>query len=215
MRYFRWLWLAALPGCPCGFAQFWSVGGAAGFGFYHDATITNPSGSANAGFGPRVAASAVLGEDVSEHFGAELRYTFRDGDSELKFHGSQANMDAEAHAVHFDFLGYLTGRHARFRPFAALGAGIKEYHATGREDPFQPLSDFALLTHGHEAEGLLSAGGGIKVPLGDRWVARFDFRDYATPFPQHLIAPAPGAKLHGWLHDFVEMVGVEWRFGRR
>src|ERR1700693_941156 len=138
--------LVTLAGGSC-FAQSWSIGAAGGFGFYHDATITNAAGSATAGFGPRFAVGGVLGEDVSEHFGGELRYTYRDGDSELKFNGREANLDAAAHALHFDFLAYATGRHARVRPFLAGGAGIKRYTATGQADPAQPLTSFAVLAH--------------------------------------------------------------------
>ncbi len=203
----------AMSGSSC-FAQSWSIGAAGGFGFYRDATITNPAGSASAGFGPRFAAGGVLGEDVSEHFGGELRYTFRDGDSELRFNGREANLDAEAHALHFDFLAYATRRHARLRPFLAGGAGIKRYTATGPVDPSQPLASFATLAHADEVKALVSFGGGVKVLLSDHWLVRVDFRDYATPFPESVIAPAPGAKIHGWLHDFVPLLGVDWTFGK-
>ena len=202
-------WLAT--GCLC-FAQSWSVGAAGGFGFYHDATITNATGSASAGFGPRFAAGAVLGEDVAEHFGGELRYTFRDGDSELRFNGREANLDAASHALHLDFLVYATPRHSRFRPFLAGGAGMKRYTGTGRVDPNQPLTSFALLAHEDQVKALVSVGGGVKFMLADHWLVRVDFRDYATPFPERVIVPAVGAKVHGWLHDFVPLFGVEWTF---
>src|ERR1700676_2855698 len=128
MRGYMFLTLA---GGSCCFAQSWSVGAAGGFGFYHDATISNAAGSASAGFGPRFAAGGVVGEDVSEHFGGELRYTYRDGDSELRYNGREANLDAAAHALHFDFLTYATGRHARLRPFLAGGGGIKSHPRNG------------------------------------------------------------------------------------
>ncbi len=216
MQYSRALLLVVVIGSPAWcYAQGWSIGGAGGFGFYKDATITNAIGSAKAGFGPRVALGGVLGQDMAEYFGGELRYTFRDGDTELKSGGREANMDAAAHALHYDFLVYATNRRARLRPFGAVGGGIKYYDATGREDPLQPLSDFAFLTHAHQVEGLVSFGGGVKFSLTEHWLVRLDFRDYLTPFPNKLIAPAPSAKIHGWLHDFVETVGVDWRFGKR
>ena len=196
------------------FAQSWSIGAAGGFGFYHDATISNAAGSASAGFGPRFSAGGVVGEDVSEHFGGELRYTYRDGDSELRFNGREANLDAAAHALHFDFLAYPTGRHARLRPFLAGGAGIKRYIGTGSVDPSQPLTSFAVLAHADEVKALVSFGGGLKAVLGEHWLVRVDFRDYATPFPENVIVPATGAKIHGWLHDFVPLLGVDWTFGR-
>ena len=60
----------------------------------------------------------------------------------------------------------------------------------------------------------LTLGGGVKAVLGDHWLVRVDFRDYATPFPENVIVPAPGAKIHGWLHDFVPLFGVDWTFGK-
>lgn len=213
MRGFLVLVTLAAAGSS-GFGQSWSVGAAGGFGFYHDATITNAAGSAAAGFGPRFAAGAVVGEDVAEHFGGELRYTFRDGDSELRFNGREANLDAAAHVLHFDFLAYATGRHARLRPFVAGGAGIKRYTGTGQVDPSQPLRSFAVLAHEDQAKALVSFGGGVKALLNDHWLVRVDFRDYATPFPENVIVPAPGAKIHGWLHDFVPLLGVDWTFGK-
>jgi hypothetical protein len=205
--------LALVAGGLCCFAQSWSIGAAGGFGFYHQATIANAAGSATAGFGPRFSAGAVVGEDVADHFGGELRYTYRDGDSQLRFNGREANLDAAAHALHLDFLAYATGRHARLRPFLAGGAGIKRFTGTGRVDPAQPLQSFALLVHADEVKALVSFGGGVKAALGDHWQVRVDFRDYATPFPEHVIVPALGAKVHGWLHDFVPLLGVDWTFG--
>jgi hypothetical protein len=205
---------ALLTACSGCFGQSWSLGLAGGFGVYHDATLTNAAGSADAGFGPRFAAGAVLGEDVGEHFGGELRYTFRDGDSELRFNGREANLDAGAHVIHFDFLAYLTGRRARLRPFFAGGAGIKRYMGMGSVDPNQPLRSFALLAREDEAKALVSFGGGVKAILNEHWLIRVDFRDYATPFPEKVIVPAAGVKVQGWLHDFVPMFGIDWTFGR-
>ena len=207
--------LAGLTGGCCLFAQStWSVGAAGGFSFYRDAEIRNVVGTAKAGFGQRFAAGAVVGEDVAEHFGGELRYMYIDGDSELRFNGREANLDAAAHALHLDFLAYATGRQARFRPYLAGGAGMKRYVGTGRVDPNQPLSSFALLAHDDQVKALVSFGGGVKVALGEHWIVRVDFRDYATPFPENVIVPAPAAKIHGWLHDFVPMFGVDWVFGK-
>src|SRR5579864_8279989 len=179
----RFLGLALLfafgPYC---FAQNWAVGVAGGYSNYHDVTIKNAAGQgANAGFGSRFAVGAVLTEDISEHIGGEVRYNYLDGDSELRFSGSEVNMDAFAQAVHYDFLFYATPRRSRIRPFAAGGAGIKRYDGSGRPYGSQPLGDFAVLTHTHQVEGMISFGGGVKVALGDRWVLRLDFRDYATP----------------------------------
>lgn len=211
MRY-RSLWPLLLAAAPC-VAQSWSVGVAGGFGWYRDASISSAGSSASAGFDPRVSAVAVLNEDVSQHFGGELRYTYRDGDSRMRASGQEATLEASSHAVHYDFLVYATPHGSRVRPYVAAGAGIKYYTATGHEDPAQPLSNFAFLTHANEVEPLISSGAGIKWALAEHWLLRVDFRYYATPFPERLFAPAPGGHIHGWLHDFVPLVGIDWTFG--
>jgi hypothetical protein len=33
-------------------------------------------------------------------------------------------------------------------------------------------------------------------------------RDYITPFPSEVLVAVPPARLKGWLHDFVPMVGI-------
>ena len=48
--------------------------------------------------------------------------------------------------------------------------------------------------------------------MSDSVYLRLEIRDYITPFPKQVVAPAPGAKLKGWLHDFVPMVGIGVRF---
>lgn len=201
---------------PCCLAQNWDVGLAGGFSTYNDATIKTPSGaSAQAGFEQNFAAGAALDQDVSEHIGGELRYTFLNGASTVHSNGTEANIAAMSQAIGYDFLFYGTPRRSRVRPFLAVGAGIKRYDGTGTEYIAQPLSNFALLRTGHQVEAMLSGGGGIKMYLSDRWVLRFDFRDFATPLPNRLFAAVPGTKVSGWLNDFVPMVGVDWTFGGR
>jgi len=195
---------------PCCLAQYWDVGIAGGYGFYHNPTIKTPLGSAEAGVENGWAAGAVLTEDVTEHFGGELRYTYRAGDLTLSSSGTKANLNADTHTVNYDLLIYGTPRRARVRPFAAVGGGIKNYIGTGVENMVQPLSNFALLTHASQIEGLVSVGGGVKFMMAHRLVLRFDFRDYMTPFPDRLFGRVPNATQHGWLHDFVPLVGVDW-----
>ena len=65
----------------------WEVGAAGGFGFMRNATINNPTGRVSAGFDNRFAAGGVIGQDLYQHFGGEVRYTFRDNDLVLATHG--------------------------------------------------------------------------------------------------------------------------------
>ena len=190
----------------------WELGAAGGFGLVHDATIRNPSGSVTAGIDNRFAAGVVAGQDLYEHLSGDLRYTFRDDDLVLKSGGRKANMDGDSHLIHYDLLFHARRRDARIQPYAAAGGGIRLFRGTGREDPNQPFSGFAFLTKTHEVKPLISVGGGVKVALTRRLRIRVDFRDYISPFPEELFVPAPGAKIHGWLHDFVPLAGVNWAF---
>jgi hypothetical protein len=190
----------------------WELGGAAGFGVMRNATISNPTGSVNAGLDNRFAVSGMIGQDLYQHFGGELRYIFRDNDLVLKGAGQKVNMDGDSHLVHYDFLFYAFGKSSRIRPYAAAGGGMRLFRGTGHEYANQPFGDSALLTKTNEVKPLISAGGGVKVGLTSHTVVRVDFRDYISPFPEKLFVTAPGAKIRGWLHDLVPMVGVSYVF---
>jgi len=202
----------ALAVASCCRAQNWEAGAAGGFGYYRNATITNASGSAGAGFDNRFALGAVLGQDLYEYLGGEVRYTYRDSDLKL-FQGSQkVNMDGDSNALHYDMLFYARRRGSRIRPYAAAGGGILLFRGTGKEYVSQPFSDFALLTKANEVKPLISVGGGIKYAVSSKILIRVDFRDYITPFPENLFVTTPGAKIHGWLQDFVPLAGVSFVF---
>jgi hypothetical protein len=190
----------------------WEVGAAAGFGFMHNATINNPTGSVSAGFDNRFAAGVVIGQELYQHFGGELRYTFRDNDLVLKGTGEKVNMDGDSHLVHYDLLVHAAGKSTRIRPFAAAGGGIRLFGGTGHEYAHQPFGDFALLTKTTQVKPLISVGGGVKVSVTSHATVRVDFRDYISPFPEKLFITTPGAKIHGWLNDLVPLVGVNYVF---
>jgi len=69
-----------------------------------------------------------------------------------------------------------------------------------------------VLTRTTQPEALISVGGGVKVSISRRVLLRFDFRDYATPVPDNLLAAPPGAKVSGWVHDLVGVVGISATF---
>src|SRR6516165_513387 len=85
-------------------AQNWEVGGAGGYGWYINPSITNPAGSAEAGFPPKGAIGAVFGNNMYEHVGGELRYLLRFGGPRLKFGGVQANMTGYTNLIVYDLL---------------------------------------------------------------------------------------------------------------
>jgi hypothetical protein len=193
-------------------AQHWEVGGAGGVGIYRNASVTNATGSAVAGFATQAAGGIVIGENLYRHLGGEFRYTYGAGDLKLESGGQEATMGGRSHAIHYDFLVHTTPTGSKFRPFLAAGAGVKVYQGTGKESAFQPLSRFALLTKTDQTEPLMSFGGGVKFLVAKHAVIRVDLRDYITPTPDRLFTPAAGARLKGWLHDFVPLVGVSYVF---
>jgi opacity protein-like surface antigen len=188
------------------------IGGAGGFGFYQDASITNASGSAQAGFGPRIVLSAVAGWNWSRHFGLEGRYTFQDGDAALRAQDREANLDADAQSAMAELVFSGQPKTSRFRFFGAVGCGVKLYQATQPSAGGQPLTDFATLQKASQAEPLITYGAGVKYRLWERWLVRVEFREYTTPFPARVITPAPGARLHGWMDDIVPTLGISRTF---
>jgi hypothetical protein len=210
MRLLNTILLCAVTMAPVALAQRWEFGGGVGGGFYTSRDINSGSGSASANIQTNIAGSAWLDNNGRGHWGGELRYDYQRGDLQLKQGGTQANFSAETHGVHYDVLWHLAPSESAVRPFVGAGAGIKVYHGTGAEVAFQPLSSFALLTKAQDVTPLVSVGGGIKFNVGGRWQLRVEVHDFATPFPKKVITPNLGAKVSGWVHDIVPMVGLSY-----
>jgi hypothetical protein len=211
-RVFGFAFLLFFAGPSLCNAQDKQVGVAGGFGFYHDATIDAPAGEARAGFGPRFAAGVVAGKRFEDHFGGEFRYTFQDGDSELRSGALEANLDAHSHSFLGDLLIYVRSREPKLQPYGAVGFGVKIYQATEVPTLSRPLANFATLNNSTAARPLLTLGGGIEYGLAAHWLLRLDVRDYATPFPGKLFILTPTAQVHGWLHDLVPLIGISRSF---
>jgi hypothetical protein len=129
----------------------------------------------------------------------------------LRASSGKTNIQGQSHAIHYDLLAHFSPRRSRIRPYLAVGLGAKWYVANGPENPTQPLSDIARLAHTTDLEGLLTAGGGVKLRFGAVLV-RLDFRDYITPFPKKLIVPVPFATARGLFQQFTPLVGVSYSF---
>lgn len=200
----------ALPGAVL--ADKWEVGGTAGYGVYRDVNVSGASSRATTGLNSGLAFGAVLGDEVSPHVSGEVRYMFRSDDLKVSSGSVRTSTSAESHAIHYDFLFHAASREKAIRPFIAVGAGVKVYRGTGAEPPYQPLNDLVILTHTTQAEPLISLGAGLKASLSRHVLIRFDFRDYATPVPDNVLAAPPGTKVTGWLHDFVGFVGISATF---
>jgi hypothetical protein len=193
-------------------SQHWEVGGSAGYGLYRDVSVTNGALTGKTGFKSGVAFGGVFGNETTRHIGGEIRYTYRSDDLRVSSGGAQATAGAESHALHYDVLLHAAPTESRVRPFLAIGGGVKYYRGTGAEPVFQPLSNLVVLTHTSEAQPLISAGAGLKIPMSRSTLVRFDFRDYMTPFPGNVLARPANTKASGWVHDFVLMVGFSGVF---
>jgi hypothetical protein len=192
----------------------WEIGVAAGYGQYRNATLSNSTGEASGGFKPGPAFGVVAGNEIRSYLAGETRYTYRQNDLKLSRAGSDARFDGESHILNYDFLFHLYDRAARVRPFLAVGAGVKIFRGTGAERAFQPLTTFAVLSKDVEITPLVSVGGGVKVQINKFVILRVEGRDFATTFPRDVVAPVPGTRVSGWLHDFVPLVGISFVFGR-
>lgn len=195
---------------PAMVAQNWEVGGGAGGGFYTSQDVSLAGSSVSAKIDTNVSASAWLGNNGPNHWGGELRADYQIGDLALNGTGTSASFAAQSYAFHYDVLWHFTPRGSKIRPYVALGAGIKVYQGTGSPVAYQPLSNFALLTKDQDLTPLISGGAGVKVQLAPRVQLRFEVHDYATTFPKQVIAPNTGAKVGGWIMDFVPMVGLSY-----
>jgi hypothetical protein len=193
-------------------AQQWEIGGAVGYGFYHDARVNAPGAEAQVGIRNRFAAGFVVTENLYDHFSGEVRYTYQDGDPFVRFNGVTANMQGQSHAVTYDALFHIRGREARLRPFFAAGAGGKYYRVTGPEPHPQPFPTIVRLVDQNDWQFVASLGGGISYVIGRRVVLRADFRDYITPFPDHVFVPVKGATGRGIFNQFTPLFGISYGF---
>jgi len=201
--------LLLAAGLSC-FAQQWEIGGIGGGSFLPGNSVTSPLGAATAGFQSGAAFGAFVGQNLNPHISGEVRYEFLQSNLRLQSGGTEATFSGMAHQFHYDVLFHTNRKESRTQYFAAVGGGVKLFRGTGQEAAYQPLSQFGYFTKTQELKPMDSIGGGIKYALTAKIVLRTEFRDFITPFPKNLIAPAPGAKFGGLLHDFVPMVGIDY-----
>jgi hypothetical protein len=195
-------------------AQPWELGASGGYGWYHDASIGNATGSAQAGIPARAAIGVTFTQNMYNYVGGEIRYLFRFGGPELKSSGMEANLGGHTNLVTYDFLFYTSSKESSIRPYVAGGAGIKVY--TGLGSRFlglnQPLVNFAFLRPVNQVEPAISVGGGVKFLMPRRVQLRIDFRAYMTPLPNQLFRPVGLSVIRGWLYDFVPLGGISYVF---
>jgi hypothetical protein len=203
------LWMAAAVSC---FAQQWELGGAAGAGFLPGVSVSSSYGSATAGFQAGPVFGAYFGQNLYKHVSGEVRYEFMKSDLKLSSGSTEATFSGQAHLLHYDILIHTNKPGARSQFFAAIGGGMKVFYGTGKEQAYQPLSQFGYFTKTHEIKGMASVGAGVKFALTEKMFMRIEARDFITAFPKDIIAPAPGAKFGSLLHDIVPMVGISYEY---
>ncbi len=192
-------------------AQNVELGGLALITAYRSASVQSGPSAGSLGFSPGPTFGGFLGQNMGDHFGGEIRYLYAQNDLKLSSGGTETKFAGRSHIVNYDVLVYLSGREARVRPYAAFGGGLKRYQGTGTEQPFQPLSNLALLTKTGETLPTADFGGGVKLHLSRNAVLRIEFRDYLTKVPK-VFEASPGAKISGLLHQWVPAVGISWTF---
>jgi len=204
------LWAAC--GGQKALAQRGEAGIGGGGSFHMSRTVEGRTGTASAGFENGFVGGGWIAHDLYPHLGGEIRYLYEKSDLKLSAGGTKISFGGQAHAIHYDVLIYGSPPGSKTRPFLAVGGGVKGYKGTGAESAYQPLSEFALLTKTSDWKGLISVGGGVKIAVGNKVNLRVEFRDYITPFPEKVITPAPGAKIGGWIHNFLPIFGIGFQF---
>jgi Outer membrane protein beta-barrel domain len=193
-------------------AQQWEAGGLGGFGVTHNISVSNSAGSVTTGLKNGLALGAFGGSNDYRYFGGEASYIYRQSDLKLKGLGREVGFGGHTQFVDFRLLLHFADRQAHIRPFVAVGGGVAVYSGTGAESASQPLNSFAALTQTRETKPMVSGALGVKMRLGTHVGLRFEFRDYATPFPSRMIAIVPGASASGWLHNFMPVAGISGIF---
>jgi hypothetical protein len=197
---------------PLAFAQNWEAGGLGGFGFTRETTVTRTTGTASTGFKNGVAFGTFGGSNDYNYLAGEASYMYRMSDLKASGGGREVTLAGHMQFLDFRLLVHFARRDVRFRPFVAVGGGVAIYSGTGQESASQPLNNFVALTNTRETKPMVSGAVGIKYRLTEHLVIRAEFRDYATPFPNRVLAPVPGATLSGWLNNFVPVGGIAATF---
>ncbi len=202
----------ALLGAAVCFGQQWEIGASGGIGVHTNSSLTSENGKADVGFKVGPAFSGFVTQTMYQHLSGQIRYTFQFDDLKVASGGKEATFKGQSHSIHYDLLFLAGSPESVVRPYVLGGAGVKIYRGTGKEQESQELGQFAALTHTQQAKPLVTFGGGFKAKVGARGFVYVEVRDYLTPFPSNVIAPMPPAKVSGWIHDFVPMIGLSFAF---
>ncbi len=193
-------------------AQQWEVGALAGGGFVPGVSVTSGLGSATTGFQSGAAFGVFVGQNLYSHLSGEIHYGFMQSNLKLESGSTKVTFAGRSHVVHYDIVYHTNRKGAKAQAFVAVGGGMKIYQGTGKQAAYQPLNQYAYLTHTRQTKAMLSVGAGVKVALAPHMYLRTEVRDYVTMFPKDVIFPAPGAKVGRLLHDLVPMAGISFDY---
>lgn len=205
-------YLAGIVVTLAAFGQQYQIGADIGYGFYRNGTIYSAAESAQAGIRNRFAAGIDLGYQFSDYVSGEFCYLYHDGHPFLQAPGVKADIQGQSDALTLELLFHFKPRTRRFRPFAAGGAGAKEYIIAGPEPFPQPIPQIAALTTNDVWKTVFTAGGGVEFLLHRHLLLRGEFRDYLTTFPRQQIVPAPHNTARGIFQQFTPLFGVSYTF---
>ena len=192
------------------YAGEWETGVLGGYGWAPNLTVKSPAGSADTGVKPGGGIGVFAGNDSYNYWSGEIRYFVRDSDLKLSSGSAKAALEARAHTINGDFLWHFRPRTSRMRPFFAFGGGIKIFEGVGNESASQQLGRIEGLTSTRQLLPVGDVGFGVKYNLGKHARVRVEVRDYVSPAPSKLLAPAPGGSLKGWVNDITGLVGLSY-----
>jgi hypothetical protein len=197
-----------LATAPFARAERWEIGGAVGYPFVRESTITRDGASAKAGLASTPAFSIYGSHSERRLIGGDFWYTYRPGDLELSSSSTKVTFDSSSHLIHYDITIHPRRGESRFEPYIAAGGGIRVISGRGRESSFQGLNSLAVLSRTREVLPLLSLAVGVRAKVSDHVSVRLELRDNITPFPGRVISVNPRATSGSWWHDLTPQAGL-------
>ncbi|MBI2687148.1 MAG: outer membrane beta-barrel protein [Acidobacteria bacterium] len=122
--------------------------------------------------------------NTGDRSGHEFGYAYNR--TQLVQHSTDGTTSKQGMAIHqgfYDYLLYPTREGSRIRPFAAGGVHFANYVPPGA----------SATSGGGSTKFGVNYGGGLKIRVSERFMLRFDARQYINPKPFGLINPG------GWI----------------
>jgi Outer membrane protein beta-barrel domain len=192
------------------FGQKWEFGGVGGAGFLSNVNVSGPAGSATAGFETGGAVGAFLGENLYPHLSGEIHYMYFQDNLHIQSGGTNATFAGNSQVIHYDLLYHTNRKGSKMQAFVAVGGGLKIFRGTGTPQAYQANYQFGYMTQTQQLKPMGDVGAGLRFALTPHVFLRTEIRDFISPFPDQIIAPAPGAKYGKLLNDLVPMVSISY-----